>query len=303
MFENLFAEGGLSLERLKVLLDVYDAGSIAQAASNDPVRQSQYSRQLRELSEFFGCEVIERKGKTVKLTEQGVQVAEIARGFLRDLSDFHSSCRDDKVTFTLGAGDSLIHWLIIPQLGKVSQRVPSIRLATSNLRTQEIIRQVIDSRLDFGLVRKNAVTAGLKSLPLGSLNFVGVIPSTLSPTTPTLKEFFTKIPLALQTTEGEFTRQLKGIAESAGAKLDPALSCQSFPQVFAATRSQAFAAVLPELAVQTLPHGFRVMRPPAFRELRRDVSLVWNPRVVSVRPRATAVMNQLQTVLRFSTTE
>jgi DNA-binding transcriptional LysR family regulator len=52
MFENLFSERGLSLDRLKVLIEVRDAGSIAQAAPGDPVRQSQYSRQLRELSEF-----------------------------------------------------------------------------------------------------------------------------------------------------------------------------------------------------------------------------------------------------------
>ncbi len=57
MFESLFSERGLSLDRLKVLIEVRDAGSIAQAAPGDPVRQSQYSRQLRELSEFFGCEV------------------------------------------------------------------------------------------------------------------------------------------------------------------------------------------------------------------------------------------------------
>ena len=56
MFETLFSERGLSLDRLKVLIEVRDAGSIAQAAPADPVRQSQYSRQLRELSEFFGCD-------------------------------------------------------------------------------------------------------------------------------------------------------------------------------------------------------------------------------------------------------
>src|SRR5689334_689413 len=60
MFENLFSDRGLSIDRLRVLVEVHDAGGIAQAAPGDPVRQSQYSRQLRELSEFFGVEVARR---------------------------------------------------------------------------------------------------------------------------------------------------------------------------------------------------------------------------------------------------
>jgi hypothetical protein len=46
----LFSERVLSPDRLTVLIEVRDASTIAQAAPSDPVRQSQYSRQLRELS-------------------------------------------------------------------------------------------------------------------------------------------------------------------------------------------------------------------------------------------------------------
>src|ERR1051326_870643 len=105
MFESLFSERGLSLDRLKVLIEVRDAGSIAQAAPGDLVRQSQYSRQLRELSEFFGSEVAQRRGKILKLTEQGERLAELARDHLRSLEDFRSECRETSVAFTIGAGD------------------------------------------------------------------------------------------------------------------------------------------------------------------------------------------------------
>jgi len=44
MFEKLFAESGLSLDRLRALLEVNAAGSIVKAAIGDPVKQSQYSR-------------------------------------------------------------------------------------------------------------------------------------------------------------------------------------------------------------------------------------------------------------------
>jgi len=74
------------------------------------VRQSQYGRRLRELSEFFGCEIAERRGKILKLTPQGERLAELAGEHLRSLEDFRSECKQQSVAFTIGADDSLIQW-------------------------------------------------------------------------------------------------------------------------------------------------------------------------------------------------
>src|SRR5688572_13320499 len=242
MFESLFSERGLSLDRLKVLIEVRDAGSIAQAAPGDPVRQSQYSRQLRELSEFFGCEVTQRKGKLLKLTTQGEKLAELAREHLRSLDDFRAECRDENVAFTIGAGDSLIQWLVIPRLGDITSHFPGTRFATSNLRTNEIVQQVTDCRVDFGIIRKNAVAPGLKSVSLGFVKYVAVVPTPLwgRRKKMLLREFFTELPIATQTTDGQFTAQLREIVKSLDATLSPALACQSFPQTMAAVKSGRF---------------------------------------------------------------
>src|SRR5438309_2009951 len=239
MFENLFSERGLSLDRLKVLIEVRDAGSIAQAAPSDPVRQSQYSRQLRELSEFFGCEVAQRRGKILKLTEQGERLAELAREQLRSLDDFRAECRQTSVAFTIGAGDSLIQWLVIPRLGKIIDEFPGTHFATTNLRTNEIVQQLTDCRLDFGIIRKNAVAPGLKSVSLGVVSYVALVPDQLARTKKKLSllQALTDLPLATQTTVGQFTAGLRDIAKSLSVLLRPALACQSFPQTMAALRS------------------------------------------------------------------
>jgi len=303
MYDSLFAEGGLSLERLKVLLEVYDAGSIAQAAPSDTVRQSQYSRQLRELAEFFGCEVTQRQGKVLKLSAEGVRLSEVAREALRGLNDFRADCRSEKVVFNIGAGDSLIQWLVIPRLGRMLTKVPHVRVGTLNLRTQDIVRQVTDTRVDFGLVRKNALLPGLKSAPLGNLAYVAVVPESLVAPgkAPTLARLFAEYPLAMQTTEGEFSNRLREMAQAANTTLHPALSCQSFPQVFAAVKSERFAAILPEIAARELPTTkFRTLAAEPLRSLQREIILLWNPRVIKVRPKAAALLTHLQTVLRLS---
>ncbi len=303
MFENLFAERGLSLDRLKILIEVRDAGSIAQAAPGDPVRQSQYSRQLRELSEFFGCEVAQRRGKILKLTAQGERLAELARDQLRSLDDFRAECKEQSVAFTIGAGDSLIQWLVIPRLGKIIDEFPGTHFATANLRTNEIVQQLTDCRLDFGIIRKNAMAPGLKSVSLGVVSYVALVPENLVRTKkkPSLQQAIAELPLATQTTDGQFTSALRAVAKALDVPLAPALACQSFPQTMAALRSGRFWAIVPELAARELPSGTaQRLTDAALAQLDREAMLAWNPRLVRVRPNAAKIAARLQDALTIA---
>ena len=303
MFESLFAERGLSLDRMRVIVELQNAGSIAEAAPGDVVRQSQFSRQLRELSQFFGCELVQRRGKVLKLTQRGEELAAIVRQQLRALEDFHAECRSEQTIFSIGSGDSLVQWLVIPRLGAATDSSRGARFSTSSLRTNEIIRQLSDCRLDFGLVRKNAVAPGLKSSVLGKLTYVAMIPKTLATSnkaTPTLRDVLGALPLAMQTTDGQFTTQLREIAQSLGVAARPALSCQSFPQTMAAVRSGRFAAVLPQIAVTELGGtAVHIVSDPLLKRLEREIALTWNPRSLRVRPGADIALARIQAALKF----
>jgi DNA-binding transcriptional LysR family regulator len=302
MFEKLFAERGLSFDRLRVLIEVHDAGSIAQAAPGDPIRQSQYSRQLREIAEFFGCEVATRRGKILKLTPQGVRLAELTRAHLRSLEDFRAECRAEAVDYTIAAGDSLIQWLVVPRLGALLESTPGVRFATSNLRTNDVVQQLGEGRVDFGVIRKDALVAGLKSADLGTLTYCVVVPKRLAGRAKlTLKDVFAKVPLAAQKADGQFTQRLREIARSCGVELQPALACESFPQALAAVRSGRFAAVVPAIATADLQAGtFVEIVSAELQNLRRDLALAWNPRSIRVRPAAGKLAERLWKVLRLS---
>ena len=83
MFARLFAESGLSLDRLRALVEVGAAGSMVRAAGGDPARQSQYSRQIKELEDFFQAGLVERYGKGIRLTASGRSDARFRRGHPR----------------------------------------------------------------------------------------------------------------------------------------------------------------------------------------------------------------------------
>ena len=302
MYDNLFSERGLSFDRLRVLVEVHDAGGIAKAAPGDPVRQSQYSRQLRELSEFFGTEVARRQGRQLKLTTQGIELAELVRAQLHSLQDFRATCRSETVDYMIAAGDSLIHWLVIPRLGAVLRKAPTVRFATSNLRTNEIVQQLKDGRVDFGVIRKDALTAPLKSAPLGMLSFTAVAPKGLVATRahPTLRDLFSLLPFAAHTSDGQFTQKLRDVAKSLKTDLRPTLICQSFPQALTAVQSGGFGAVLPTLALKELePDSYVEFPADSLAGLNRSLVLAWNSRLPSIRPSTKKVIEHLQAALRF----
>lgn len=296
MFEKLFSERGLSLDRLRVLVEVQAAGGIAQAAPGDPVRQSQYSRQLRELSEFFGCEVAQRRGKQLKLTAEGARLAELAREQLRSLDDFRAECASELVDYKVAAGDSIIQWLVIPRLGDVLAKSGGLRFTTLNLRTNDIVQQLADGRVDFGIIRRDALADGLKSASLGQWHYKLVTPTALLGTKAkaTAGDILGRIPQAAQTTDGQFSRRVQTMMEKLGLDTRPVLSCQSFPQTLAAVRSERFGAILPELAVADLPKSrFAQTGGAPLRELSRELLLAWNPRLTRVRPTAVKLTGLL----------
>lgn len=299
MFEELFANRGLSLERLRVLLEVQQAGSIARAAPTDPVRQSQYSRQMRELSEFFGTTLTQRRGKELKLSAEGERLAGIARAHLQSLQDLRNDCLNQEADYRLAAGDSLLQWLVLPRLHGPELAKLRVRFSTFNLRTAEIITQLSDGRLDFGIVRSDAVGHDLARAPLGKLTYRLVVPEHLMPSKrATFTQVLNTVPMVAQTGDGQFSNRLREIVESTGATARPRLTCESFPQTMAAVRSGRYCGVLPSIALGDLPKGeFRVIQAVQLDRLNRDMSLVWNQRVVRVRSSADRLQQILSTFL------
>ena len=90
-FERLFTVSGLSLDRLRTFLRVAEAGNLAKAALGDVTKQSQFSRQIKELEAFFGVALTRRVGRRIEITQEGNQLALIIRRQFRELDDFRES--------------------------------------------------------------------------------------------------------------------------------------------------------------------------------------------------------------------
>jgi DNA-binding transcriptional LysR family regulator len=296
MYETLFSRNGLSLDRLRVLVDVADAGGISRAVGDDATRQSQYSRQLKELGQAFGVELTCRKGRSLKLTPEGERLAALTRQAFAGLVDFSASVGKSPAVYRFGAGESLLQWAVAPVLASIRQSFPRVVFACTNRRTSDIINALLDFSLDYGLIRENAVPAGLGTKPVGSLDYRLFVPKIMLPAklpkAPQL--LLTELPLATLDGDGDYTAGLVSIARIIGQPLNIALTCSTLPQICQAVRGGGFAGVLPILARQELPEAaFMELDLPALRSLRRPLALCWNPRMSAIRKDAERVTMQL----------
>ena len=82
---------GLSLDRLETLSRIVAQGGIARAASGDANRQSQFSRQIAELEEWFGVNLLDRSSTPSKPTEAALRIARQVDEFRREMDTIRES--------------------------------------------------------------------------------------------------------------------------------------------------------------------------------------------------------------------
>lgn len=296
MFSELLQQGGLSLDRLQSFCLVAQAGGVTRAAKGDPARQSLFSRQIKELEEFFGAELIRRKGRGIVLTEAGARLNVIAREYSAALSDFKSQCKNQPVEIVIGAGESLIQWLLMPRLDQLRTRLPNVRLKFLNLPTAEAVKRLADGLIDFAIVRKDAVARPLKAHPIGTMRYSLFIPAGIpapAPRRASLK-LLDRLPLATLEGEGSFRSELAQVAGKAGVALNLQIECSSFPLAAKAVAQGNVGAILPTIAAADLPAAMATQVPVTFlKAFDREMCLAVNPRLLRIR----TILSQAATTL------
>lgn len=267
---------GLSLDRLGSFLQVADAGGLARAAPGEPVRQSQLSRQLKELETALGQSLFVRTGHGMALTPAGRSLARVVRELGQGLTDVAVAKRGP-VRVSLGAGDSVLQWLVLPRLAELGDALDGVELELGALGSDGVVTALLEHRIDLGLLRGSEAAGELKRVKLGQVTYA--LFSAVGKG---------KLPLAVPSTE-------RGLASALGQLDRAALRCETFPQVAQAVRSGCFAGVLPTFARSHLPAAeFRMTSHPALDAAATPLLLAWRARTLELRPQVKALRRVLE---------
>lgn len=298
MFDALFSKAGLSLDRLRSFLEMAEAGGIAKAAPGDAVRQSQISRQIRELEEFFGTELTLRRGKGLVLTQAGSRLADLIREQLQGLDDFRREEERRPKVFVLGAGASLLEWLVTPKLAAFAGALGDAQLRTESHRSRALVEAVREGRVDLAVVRRDAIADPSKKNchPLLKLSFHLCVPRRLLPMGATVADLadsgiWGTLPFATGRDGGQLDQAIRVAMAKVGIDFRPRFECGSMLQVRQLLVQETCAAVMPNLALEGLDDRKILVAPCAPLALYgRILVLHWNPRQMERRGVTTAAI-------------
>ncbi len=302
MITELLHEGGLSLDRLQSFCLVAQAHGITKAAQGDPVRQSMFSRQIKELEEFFGSELIRRTGRGIVLTDTGARLDTIARECFDSLLDFKRHCKDLPIEVAIGAGESVIQWLLLQRLDQIRERLPKVRLKFLNLPSEEMVKRLVEGLIDLAIVRKDAIVRPLRAKSVGVMRYALFLPDGrgASYVGKDAMKILNGLPLATLEGEGRFRSALAAGAVKQGIKLNIQVECSSFTDATRALAKAGLAAILPAIAAEDLEAtGASQVEVPFLKSLDREMCLATNPRRLSMRPALEQVTTVLHQACRF----
>jgi len=293
MFEKLFAESGFSLDRLRALLEVGAAGSIVNAARGDPVRQSQYSRQIGELEDFFRTRLIERHGKGTRLTPSGRELARISRFFMLGLSNFQRGCLTEEQTFRIGASATFNQQFLLPAIAGLPSRKDGARYVSEIATKDEIERRLHDLTLDFGIICQAGLTRPLQTKAVGEWKLELWVPRALGLNQSKTAQAFERgdLPLAM-------ARELDDLGVLLNKRREATLVCDSFLDCRVALEGKEVASLLPRFLTPEKHARFlvRVQMPKIDSQVFR-FHLAWNPRLMRLNPHAVRQRDWLVDIL------
>jgi len=172
----------MELRHLRYFVAVANELNFTRAAQKLKVAQPALSRQIRQLEEELGVQLLERNKRTVRLTEAGRAFQSEARALLKQ-----SDRAVQTVRRTGGAGEGtlnvgyvwgLFHSVAPAALQRFRQTYPGIAVHLFDLTALEQAKALVSGELDAGFIgfADEADSAGLNKRKVGSCSFVAALP-------------------------------------------------------------------------------------------------------------------------------
>lgn len=287
---------GLSIERLNTFCRVAEFGSIKDAADADPTRQSQYSRQIKELEIALEVTLFDRSGKKWVATEHGRRLLVISRSFFEAIKTLQTDSIGAKLHLRIGSGDGLFAWYITPRLERMRPIYPRISFECRNLRTAEIIRQLSEGEVDIGIVREDAPLENLTLLPFTTIDYSLFVPRQLLPGKSAAGiELLRELPMAKLAGLGNLRRTTDTILQSHGIKPINVFEAGSFILLTHAMNLLSLSGIVPSEAKHHFSDElFAKIDLEGLTGLKRKLVIAFNPEMTANNANIEFIARQLQ---------
>jgi DNA-binding transcriptional LysR family regulator len=273
---------GLSIDRLRSFCLIIEKGSVVVAAERDPARQSQFSRQIRDLEQALGARLFVREGRRLKATPAGIRLAALTKTYFSLLRELKEDVGEKK-PINLGLGESITRWFLMPRMKEVLAAA-NAPLNIENCGTEEILNRLDYAKLDVGILWANAVEPSSAMLPFLPVDYILMVPRNLLGCGGRI-EPKTLLPVAMLGGDAPFLDASAHVAKDNHFSLQVRARLQSFSLVASAAKVLKIAAFVPSPARVEFPGDqFVAAELRGLSQLTRLLAITYN--------RKTAEMNE-----------
>ncbi|MGV4987549.1 transcriptional regulator CynR [Streptomyces sp. NRAIS4] len=160
----------LELRHLRYLLAVADHGNFTRAAEDLHISQPTLSQQIKQLERTLGTQLLDRTGRTVRLTDAGEAYAHHARSALRDLAAAERAVHDvqdlSRGQLRLAVTPTFTAYLVGPLTAELHTRHPGITLTVRETAQDLIETGLLADEFDLGIAFQGSHLPGITATAL-----------------------------------------------------------------------------------------------------------------------------------------
>ncbi|MFI6922488.1 transcriptional regulator CynR [Nonomuraea spiralis] len=250
----------LELRHLRYLLAVAEHGNFTRAAEELHISQPTLSQQIKQLERTLGVQLLDRTGRTVRLTDAGAVYADHARRALRDLAAAERAVHDvqdlSRGHLRLGLTPTFTAYLIGPLTAEAHTRHPGISLTLTETTQDRIEAALLADDLDLGIAFAGPHLPGITATALftETLSLVTATPRAQTLPSPLPVHTIKNEQLALLS--GDFATRSHIDAYFAHHRAVPriAVEANSIQALTEIVRRTPLATVLPDAITHDHPH-------------------------------------------------
>ncbi|GHC44019.1 transcriptional regulator CynR [Streptomyces cinnamoneus] len=250
----------LELRHLRYLLAVAEHGNFTRAAEDLHISQPTLSQQIKQLERTLGVQLLDRTGRTVRLTDAGAVYTDHARRALRDLAAAERAVHDVQDLshghLRLGVTPTFTAYLVGPLTAELHARHPGIGLTLAELTQDRIEAALLADDLDLGIAFAGPHPPGIAATSLftESLSLVTGTHPTRTPPEPLPARALKDRQLALLSSD--FATRGHIDAYFSGQRVAPriAVEANSIQALTEIVRRTPLATVLPDAITHDHPH-------------------------------------------------
>ena len=148
--------GRMEIRQLEMLLAVVEMHGYVQAGKHLHISHSAIHRQIRMLEQELGERIFVRTGRTVRLTETGHRLTDLARRIKLEISSVEMQIKDMQTLVSgrlrIGTGTTTLVFFLLPVIERFRAEYPGVDIHLVTGTADQLIRELQAGNLDLGLV-------------------------------------------------------------------------------------------------------------------------------------------------------